>query len=93
MTKTQTINANHPDYWAKLREAHSDISDLIIAEWQAANALPEGEYEYDPDDGSVWSDNQIHEEYDRMQDKAEANPLLARLLYSLSIGEINNLRF
>ena len=87
---TQTITSNQPDYWTKLREAHRDIHELIESERDAAFAMPRGKEVYDPEDGSTWNDDGIHERHDRMQAKAEANPLLARLRRSLSDGEINN---
>jgi hypothetical protein len=89
-TMTQTITNNHTDYWTKLREAHSDIYELIATECAAAFAIPRGENEYDPQDGDMWNDDDLHDDYDRMQAKAEANPLLARLRRSLSDDEINN---
>jgi hypothetical protein len=32
MKQNATINANHPDYWKKLKAAHKDIGDLLITE-------------------------------------------------------------
>jgi hypothetical protein len=89
-TMTQTITNNNADYWTKLREAHRDIHKLIEAECAAAFAIPRGTEVYDYWDGSTQNDDHIHRQYDRMQAKADANPLLARLRRSLSDGEINN---
>ena len=71
------ITNNHSDYWTKLREAHRDIHPLIESE--AAFFT-----------GSLFNDEAVHREYERMQAKRIANPLLARLRQSLSDGEINN---
>jgi hypothetical protein len=77
MTKMPRVENNHPDYWTKLREAHRDIHELI-----------ESEAAFFTD--SVFNDESVHREYDRMQAKRIANPLLARLRVSLSDGEINS---
>ena len=81
---------NNRDYWTLLREAHRDIDDLIQAEGDAAYAAPRGVVVWDQDEDTTWNDDAIHDQYDRMLAKAEANPLLARLMRSLSDEEINN---